>query len=156
MSFEPRSEYARKLLDPRWQKKRLGILNRDEFTCQQCGDTENTLHVHHRAYNRRWQPWEYPDAWLVTLCAPCHEQEKEDMEEALDDLILEFKLTFLANDLRPLIPALRDFRDTDIERHRYLSYVIAHFLRSPDLIKEADSDYEVKYKAANGVSYKDE
>jgi hypothetical protein len=29
------SEYSKKLKHPRWQKKRLEILDRDKFTCQQ-------------------------------------------------------------------------------------------------------------------------
>lgn len=41
-----RSEYLEKLKDPRWQKRRLEIFQRDEFTCQVCFDTESTLHVH--------------------------------------------------------------------------------------------------------------
>ena len=30
--------YSEKLKDPRWQKKRLEILERDNFRCQYCGD----------------------------------------------------------------------------------------------------------------------
>ena len=44
-------EYAEKLKDPRWQKKRLEILERDAWVCQKCFDTKSTLHVHHRIYN---------------------------------------------------------------------------------------------------------
>ncbi len=40
-------KYSEKLKDPRWQKKRLEIFQRDEFHCQQCGDGENTLCVHY-------------------------------------------------------------------------------------------------------------
>lgn len=42
--------YSDKLKDPRWQKKRLEILTRDEWTCQICFDTESTLVVHHQKY----------------------------------------------------------------------------------------------------------
>jgi 5-methylcytosine-specific restriction endonuclease McrA len=37
-----RRTYGDKLKDPRWQKRRLEIFKRDEWTCQQCGDTETT------------------------------------------------------------------------------------------------------------------
>jgi 5-methylcytosine-specific restriction endonuclease McrA len=47
--------YSEKLKDPRWQKKRLEILSGDDFTYQYCGNTEETLHVHHYVYTG--EPW---------------------------------------------------------------------------------------------------
>lgn len=64
--------YYQKLLDPRWQKKRLEILSRDDFQCLQCGDGKTTLHVHHGYYERGLDPWEYDDDTLHTLCEECH------------------------------------------------------------------------------------
>lgn len=69
--------YSEKLKDPRWQKKRLQILNRDNWTCQKCLDKETTLHVHHLEYNGN--PWEVDNNKLITLCDDCH------------DIIEEFK-----------------------------------------------------------------
>lgn len=74
----PQSEYSKLLLDPRWQKKRLEILNRDEWTCKNCCNAEETLHVHHCYYEKGKKPWEYPDASLLTLCATCHQEETYD------------------------------------------------------------------------------
>lgn len=34
-----KEEYAKKLMDPRWQKKRLEIFKRDGWKCQNCGLT---------------------------------------------------------------------------------------------------------------------
>jgi 5-methylcytosine-specific restriction endonuclease McrA len=65
--------YYLKLKDPRWQKKRLEILNRDQFQCTCCGDTENELNVHHSYYEYGKELWEYEDDTLFTLCKPCHE-----------------------------------------------------------------------------------
>lgn len=65
--------YGEKLKDPRWQKKRLEIMERDKFTCQTCGDSNSELHVHHRLYERGKDPWDYPDENYVTLCAYCHQ-----------------------------------------------------------------------------------
>ncbi len=85
------SDYREKLKDPRWQKKRLTILDRDAFTCRQCGATTKTLHVHHLDYIHGRAPWEYPDGALVTLCEACHEIEHETQQDAratlLDSLI---------------------------------------------------------------------
>jgi len=77
-------KYADKLKDPRWQKFRLKILDRDDFTCQMCGATDETLHAHHLAYKvdgKRVEPWEVPPKWVVTLCESCHEREHMDREE---------------------------------------------------------------------------
>lgn len=64
--------YNAKLRDPRWQKKRLEILQRDNFTCLACDDSTSELHVHHCYYVSGRQPWEYPNASLLTLCKTCH------------------------------------------------------------------------------------
>lgn len=67
--------YSEKLKDPRWQKKRLEILNRDNWTCQLCGNTEAELQIHHKTYKKNKEPWECEDSNLITLCRYCHEME---------------------------------------------------------------------------------
>lgn len=62
--------YSEKLQDPRWQRKRLEILGRDNFTCTLCGDKETTLHVHHEEYNG--EPWEADTNKLKSICKHCH------------------------------------------------------------------------------------
>ena len=64
--------YLEKLKDPRWQKKRLEILERDNWTCKACGETEKTLHVHHIFYFPKKEPWEIENGFLITLCENCH------------------------------------------------------------------------------------
>ena len=64
--------YAEKLKDPRWQKRRLEVFERDDWTCQECGATDRTLHIHHKFYRRGLEPWQYSDAALDTLCEDCH------------------------------------------------------------------------------------
>lgn len=56
--------------DPRWQKRRLEIMERDGFQCIACGDQKSELHVHHKRY--RGQPWEAKDDDMQTLCTQCH------------------------------------------------------------------------------------
>lgn len=62
--------YSEKLRDPRWQKKRLQILNRDKFKCVYCGDKETELQIHHLKYSG--EPWEADNKLLITLCKECH------------------------------------------------------------------------------------
>jgi len=63
-------DYSEKLKSPKWQKKRLEVLNRDNFTCCKCGDTETELHVHHLKYYK--EPYDADLSSLETLCKYCH------------------------------------------------------------------------------------
>jgi len=65
--------YSDLLRDPRWQKKRLEIFERDEWTCRACFDPTKTLHAHHLAYQNGKLPWDYKNDTLLTLCEECHE-----------------------------------------------------------------------------------
>lgn len=66
--------YYEQLRDPRWQQKRLEIMQRDGFKCRECDATTKTLNVDHRSYRKGCAPWEYDDADLVTLCEDCHKE----------------------------------------------------------------------------------
>lgn len=62
--------YQEKLKDPRWQKRRLEVLKRDNFTCRLCSDTTTTLHIHHKEYRK--DPWDIEIGSLITYCKHCH------------------------------------------------------------------------------------
>jgi len=83
--------YYEKLKDPRWQKIRLKVLERDEFICQICGDALNTLNVHHKFYKKNCEPWDYELDDLITYCEDCHERETKDMKIAEQKLLLVLK-----------------------------------------------------------------
>lgn len=84
--------YSEKLTDPRWQKKRLEILNRDNWTCTKCGEKNDTLHVHHFQYHG--EPWEIDNSLLVTLCKRCHYLTEEFSELTFIKIIKLSPLTF--------------------------------------------------------------
>lgn len=67
-----KKSYSELLKDPRWQKCRLLVLQRDKFTCKFCKDKETTLHVHHKEYKYGAYPWDYPLTNFLTLCEHCH------------------------------------------------------------------------------------
>ena len=67
-----KTEYAKLLKDPRWQAKRLEILERDGNKCTICGRT-NYLQVHHKFYEPI-NPWEYKNEDLITHCMGCHKE----------------------------------------------------------------------------------
>ena len=81
--------YSEKLKDPRWQKKRLEIFQRDNFTCQKCGSTDNTLVVHHFEYSGN--PWEAENEKLITVCEICH-TVIEGIKNTLDTESASFKM----------------------------------------------------------------
>ncbi len=92
-------KYADKLKNPKWQKKRLEILQRDGFECQFCKSTENTLHVHHDLYAKGREPWDYPDSIFKTLCYKCHSVveflKKHDNEFIAFDVLVHDYVDFL-------------------------------------------------------------
>lgn len=71
------TSYARKLSDPRWQRRRLEILQLDEWKCVYCRASDQELHLHHVVYRYRSEPCEYSDDELFTLCWKCHEDITE-------------------------------------------------------------------------------
>ena len=73
-----KKSYSDKLKDPRWQKKRLAVMERDNFTCTSCGSNDKTLNVHHSVpYRKNHDPWDYENDELTTLCNDCHEELSE-------------------------------------------------------------------------------
>lgn len=93
--------YADRLRDPRWQRLRLEVMQRDGFSCTLCGDSTSTLHVHHRYYERGRDPWEYPLDSLRTLCERCHEgisaltRALKDKTKLLDERVLPVLVGFV-------------------------------------------------------------
>ena len=85
-----KTAYQRKLAHPEWQRKRLEVMERDNFTCQFCFSTDEELHVHHIYYLSNHQPWEYPLDAYKTFCHQCHQEEEEYLKEkrftVFDDL----------------------------------------------------------------------
>lgn len=75
--------YVEKLKDPRWQKKRLEVLEAGGWKCASCSDSKATLHVHHRQYFKGREPWEYEAGQLEVLCENCHALEHESDADSL-------------------------------------------------------------------------
>ena len=73
--------YQEQLKSPKWQKKRLQILEIHNFTCEKCNATEKTLHVHHARYIKGRKVWEYDNDVLMCLCEDCHKAEHEPKEQ---------------------------------------------------------------------------
>lgn len=92
--------YEKQIKSPHWQKRRLQILQRDNFTCQICGSTEKTLHVHHLCYKKDAKIWDYPDKTLITLCEDCHRIEHEmrsENDNSITSLIHDLSISGFTN-----------------------------------------------------------
>lgn len=88
------TSYLEKLKDPRWQKKRLEIFQRDNWKCVECGDDKSTLHVHHEEYSSS-DPWNTVNDKLKTLCDNCHSKKGSkinQIESFLEKIGVEFRI----------------------------------------------------------------
>lgn len=79
-------DYKEQIKSPKWQKRRLEIMQKDNFTCQLCGDTESMLNVHHLCYHKDSKIWEYEDWELITLCENCHKDEHSSMDDIMNEI----------------------------------------------------------------------
>lgn len=82
--------YQDLLRDPRWQRKRLEIMNRDHWRCTFCGDANSTLHIHHLFYVSGRAPWQYLNSALTTLCEECHSHH-EDLDAPAEEMAEEWE-----------------------------------------------------------------
>jgi hypothetical protein len=79
--------YSEKMKDPRWQRKRLEVFERDRWICQKCSSGKDSLTVHHLCYLQGVEPWDHPMELLLTLCERCHDLEsKKTSYEKLQSL----------------------------------------------------------------------
>jgi len=136
---ERKKAYVDKLRDPRWQKKRLEILQRDNWTCVACGDKDSTLHIHHRWYERGAEPWDVVDEALVTLCETCHEQETANRPSDEAELLKSIKRRYFSFELCQIAKVL------DHMAHQHVIEVqltgVAWFLSQPTNIDSIMESY---------------
>ncbi len=127
--------YQEQIKDPRWQKRRLEILQLDNFTCQICGSYNKTLHIHHTIYLPQNNIWEYEDCQLITLCEDCHKNEHENLSELVKNIINDIKnqgltnleiLFYLSKYTDPIYPNNMDIGAIEITNHS--KYIIMNKL----------------------------
>lgn len=75
--------YKKALMHPNWQKMRLQVMLRDNWSCLRCKCSDETLNVHHKDYIKGHLPWEYPLNNFETLCHICHKKEHRQ-EQAIE------------------------------------------------------------------------
>jgi len=69
--------YYEMLKHPKWQKKRLEVLELNRFRCENCGNAEDQLNIHHGYYDNSLKLWEYDNDTLYCYCETCHKEAHE-------------------------------------------------------------------------------
>ena len=137
-----KKKYLEKYKDPRWQKLRLEVLNRDEWCCLICFDDKSTLHVHHMKYIRGNDPWDYPIGSLVTLCDTCHKSESEErnnVERLLLDTLKD--KGFFSHHIDDLVDGFRSMELVHV--HDVISSTLSWVLKTPIKLNMLIDEYLV-------------
>jgi len=126
--------YKEQFKDPRWQKKRLEILQRDNFTCVDCLDDSTPLHVHHTYYEKGNKVWDYPNESLITLCEDCHESEEQQIKQ-YSELFIETlrKSKFRADDWRVLALGINNC--VFMEHNEIMAHAYSFAFSNPEMQK---------------------
>ena len=110
-----KDSFAEQYKHPKWQKKRLEIMKRDDYTCRYCDSKEKELQIHHIEYEKGKKVWEYEDGNFLTLCKDCHKRvtdlfinlkrRSESLEfiELAEELIAVWEFSGQSTDLRELL-----------------------------------------------------
>jgi len=69
-----KEQYYKALQDPKWQKRRLKVFERDSWKCRKCGSKKRMLVVHHLKYTKKY-PRNEPMEHLITWCKKCHDRK---------------------------------------------------------------------------------
>lgn len=142
--------YKELLKDPRWQKIRLQVLERDKWCCQSCFDDTSTLSVHHRYYEKDKEPWDYPLEAFITLCEQCHKDEKELTKESSGLLLKELKRHFLASDLHILACGLNRMKLLHIPE--VVASMLEWLFSNPKIQQELlDRYFDYVHEKAKGI-----
>ena len=113
-----KQSYVEKLRDPRWQRKRLEVMQAADFKCQDCGTADKTLNVHHSAYEAGREPWEYT-VGLRCVCEDCHLMRQET-ENRVAFLI---KSAFSQMDLDEVVKLANELYDRWRNDPRFSRYI---------------------------------
>lgn len=107
--------YSDKLKNPKWQKKRLEVLNLHGFKCEKCGCEDKELHVHHRFYIKGREVWQYDNDVFQVLCCDCHEKEHSKEKESVSIVEVVPKRFKKLIDLLIECDSYCDFEINDVE-----------------------------------------
>lgn len=115
-------------------------MGRDDFTCKRCCDKEKTLHIHHKFYINKNDPWDYDDDCLVTLCEDCHVEAQDGMDDATKELVRTIKKAgFFHQDIMYIAQAFEIMNPQHL--HEVIACSFAKHLINDDLQNEMIDRY---------------
>lgn len=117
--------YSEQLKHPNWQRVRLERLGIANWECDNCGDKEKTLHVHHKRYVKGRMAWEYENSDLAVLCEKCHQEEHSD-REILDKLLADMHIPLAVAMIAGHLFAMDELSIDDAEK--YFKYSAPEFM----------------------------
>lgn len=127
--------YSEQLKSPLWQKKRLKIMERDDFSCKVCGCKDKQLNVHHFKYKNSVMAWEYPDSVLITLCEKCHE-----FAHKIDDIFNVPFVRFTPEGMKNLYfgdDYIRDFGLSILDNHKTITSFMYDYIEHGSVVFES-------------------
>ena len=129
----PRRTYTELLRDKKWQKKRLEVFQRDDWTCTNCNcktEEYQSLHIHHKRYIAGYDPADYDLEDLETLCEECHRKKHGIIDVSEYDLALDENDQVVSYDLKKLKKvgfSLKGYIEQDTEFFKYRGhFIIVH------------------------------
>ena len=112
--------FRKQLKDPRWEKRRIELLENVQWRCQLCGNQKEELHVHHSYYEKGKAPWDYPNAPQIVLCHTC-DAERTHKPDFMKYHEARFVFEFIGENLEKIATDLaivgRGRRHEDMRRH---------------------------------------
>lgn len=111
--------YSEQLKHPKWQRKRLEIFERDNYTCLLCKSNENQLSVHHGFYMNTFKLWDYPNESLFTLCIECHNHVTQQSN------VIKRELGFLPTELFLEFSEILKLLSSKKDKKRELSHILS-------------------------------
>ena len=119
-------DYSEQLKSPMWQKKRLEIMERDDFTCQCCGNNDSQLQVHHTYYEYGKKVWEYEDGSLITFCNECHQKTstlKKEIKFKIDEYFIGHDYLEEVNGIINVLKELNPYELLEIKNSLLTKYI---------------------------------
>lgn len=107
--------YQQKLKSPKWQKKRLEIMQRDNFYCQNCGNNDSILNVHHKKYVFGKEIWDYDNDDLITVCEYCHSEITELKKTIKNNLDNHFVFREYLEELNIIVENIKNYNPYDLQ-----------------------------------------
>ena len=138
--FMSKDAFSDQYKHPKWQKKRLEMLDAASFQCSNCGEQDSQLHVHHKTYIKGRKIWDYKPSQLAVLCEKCHASEhaaKDVFNEILSTQSYALSAAMLAGFTQTELIGNDVHKKCQVlDAHTYAAAFIAYLIKDNLTLKE--------------------